>query len=393
MDNSRLREHDPVPNTLRWVRGIKTTDIRALRPTVMFIGLRGIGDVQGGVETHVTELVRHLPYSADQIEVIGRSPYRCPDSDERLPRVRWLPTLRQPQLEALIHSVLSVGYAAWRRPRLLHIHGIGPSLVTPLAQLLGLRVVSTHHGNDYEREKWGALGRAMLRWGERQAMRANACISISPVVADQLRARYRRDIAFIPNGVSRRTPLPPGPTLAKLGLESGRFIVNVARFVPEKRQLDLIKAFERATIPNVKLVLVGSADHNSAYGREVLARADANPAIRMTGFLSGPPLAEVFSNAGLFALPSAHEGLPIALLEAMAYGRRVLVSDLPIYKAMGLPDVDTFPLGDINALAARLGSLFAEGNTEADWTALLENYHWGRIAHQTAAIYNRVLAT
>lgn len=130
---------------------------RNARPLIMIIGLRGMEGVQGGVETHVTQLVQHLPIPTDRIEVLGRAPYRPHEHapDPALPSIRWLPTTRHPALEALIHSLIAVGYAAVRRPSIVHIHGIGPNLLTPLARLLGLRVVATHHGNDYDREKWG----------------------------------------------------------------------------------------------------------------------------------------------------------------------------------------------------------------------------------------------
>ncbi len=50
----------------------------------------------------------------------------------------------------------------------------------------------------------------------------------------------------------------------------------------------------------------------------------------MTGFISGDPLHTLFSQAGLFVLPSYHEGLPIALLEAMSWSLPVIVSDIPV---------------------------------------------------------------
>jgi glycosyltransferase involved in cell wall biosynthesis len=360
----------------------------------MFLGLRGIGGIQGGVETHVTELVRNLPYAKEEMEVIGRTPYRRSDlpTDPALPPVHWLPTLRHQSLEAVIHSLIGVFYAAIRRPRLLHIHGIGPNIVTPLARLFGLRVVSTHHGDDYEREKWGPLARMILRQGERHTvLSAHACISISPVGAKTLRERYQRDVSFIPNGVAALSPVRPGTMMAEHGLEAGRYIVNVARLVPEKRQVDLIDAFEKAALPGVKLVLIGGADHETPYARTLRERTAANPMIDMTGHVSGAPLAELFSNAGLFVLPSTHEGLPIVLLEAMHYGRQVLVSDLPVYRAMGLPEDCIFPVGNVDALAERLRAAFVSPPEPIDWSHMLDRYRWRGVAEETAAIYDRLI--
>lgn len=361
----------------------------------MLLGLRGMDGVQGGVETHVTQLVRHLPISTERIEVFGRSAYRHSDvpSDPSLPITRWLPTVGHPALEALVHSLLAVGYAAIRRPALLHIHGIGPNIVTPLARLLGLRVVATHHGADYDREKWGRFARWMLKWGERRAvLNSNACICISPVTADALRVQYHRDVIYIPNGVEPMVRVPPGPALAKFGLESGRYVVNVGRLVPEKRQIDLIEAFSAANLPSdVRLLLIGGAYHEGDYDQRLRLRAATEPRVILAGHVSGEPLAELFCNAGLFALPSAHEGLPIALLEAMAYGLPLLLSDLPVYPAMGLPDSCLFPVGDIGEIARRLTTFFAAPPDPVDWRATLASYNWNQVALETAQVYNNAL--
>jgi glycosyltransferase involved in cell wall biosynthesis len=364
------------------------------RLKVMFLGLRGIGGIQGGVETHVAELVRHLPYDNSEVEVIGRSTYRRQGVpvDPSMPMVRWIPTFRHPLAETIIHSILGVGYAAWRKPDLLHIHAIGPNIVAPLARLMGLRVVSTHHGEDYRREKWGLLARTVLHFGERQAvLSANACISISPVVADSLREKYGKPIAFIPNGVTAMPRVAPGETLAKYGLIAGRYIINVARFVPEKRQMDLVEAFEAAGLPDdVKLVLVGDADHKSKYARRLLEKALEVPGVVIAGHVSGEPLAELFWNAGLFALPSSHEGLPIVLLEAMGCQLPVLVSNLPVYRAMGLPDANILEVADVAAIAQRFRESFAGLVSPVDWSEMLVRYQWSNIAIQTAALYQQV---
>ena len=62
----------------------------------------------------------------------------------------------------------------------------------------------------------------------------------------------------------------------------------------------------------------------------------------MTGFISGDPLHTLFSQAGLFVLPSYHEGLPIALLEAMSWSLPVIVSDIPANLEIGLPPRSIF---------------------------------------------------
>jgi len=58
-------------------------------------------------------------------------------------------TVRNAYFEALLHSLICALVAGFRRPQVVHIHGIGPAPVVPLLRILGLRVIVTHHGEDY----------------------------------------------------------------------------------------------------------------------------------------------------------------------------------------------------------------------------------------------------
>ncbi len=125
----------------------------------MMLGLRGFPNVQGGVETHVQYLSSHLNDLGCEVNVIVRSPYHPKEKGIEWNGIRfyriWAPASKK--LEAIVHTFLGVCYAALKRPDVLHIHAIGPSLMVPLARILGLKVVITHHGPDYDRQKWGGL--------------------------------------------------------------------------------------------------------------------------------------------------------------------------------------------------------------------------------------------
>lgn len=119
---------------------------------IMWLGLRGFPDVQGGVETHAQHLCPQLAELGCEVTVIVRSPYQPANVGPEWRKVHfhsiWAP--RSKSMEAIVHSFLGVLYAAIKRPDILHIQAIGPALVTPLARLFGLRVVVTHHGPDYD---------------------------------------------------------------------------------------------------------------------------------------------------------------------------------------------------------------------------------------------------
>ncbi|KAF0191337.1 MAG: group 1 glycosyl transferase [Gammaproteobacteria bacterium] len=359
----------------------------------MALGLRGFPDVQGGVEKHAEHLYPLLVRLGCEVDVIVRSPY-MPRETREWSGVRfiilWAPRING--IEAFVHTFLGVLYAAVARPDVLHMHAIGPAIMTPLARLLGLRVVVTHHGPDYDREKWGRFARWLLRLGEKWGMRyANQRIAISEVIRGLVKEQHGVDSVVIPNGVD--LPEIPETTnaLDKYGIERRRYVLLVSRFVPEKRHLDLMRAFSKASLPEWKLVLVGDADHPDEYSRTMRAEANKVPGIVLTGYQSGLALRELYAHAGLFVLPSSHEGLPIAMLEALSYGVPVIASDIPANLEIGLPKENYFPLGNISELEELIKrfSSVQQSNIAHETTRawLRDKYNWETVAKKTLEVY------
>jgi glycosyltransferase involved in cell wall biosynthesis len=351
------------------------------------------------VETHAEHLCPLLVELGCEVDVIVRTPYQPASVGDEWKGIRfhrlWAP--RSKGLEAILHTGLGVLYAGFvRRPDVLHIQAIGPALMVPLARLLGLRVVVTHHGPDYDRQKWGYFARLVLQLGERFGMRwSNGRIVISEVIRGLVKRKHDRDSTLIPNGVVLPGLPDTTSTLAAFGLEPGKYVLLVSRLVPEKRHLDLIEAFQRAALPGWKLAIVGASDHPDAYVREVLDAAAATPGAVCTGLQTGLALRELYAHAGIFVLPSSHEGLPIAMLEALSYGLPVVASDIPANLEVGLSAEHYFPLGDVVALAAHLKDFAAQALTmeardfRRAWVS--GRFDWKDIARRTLAVYQVVV--
>src|SRR5262249_1261537 len=151
---------------------------------VCVVGLRGIPGVMGGIESHCEQVFPRLSALTQRydITIIGRKPYVTGAAYEyQGVRVVPLPALRNKYLEAITNTTLGVFYAHFvLRAQIMHIHGIGPALLGPLARALGMKLVVTHHGQDFERQKWNAFAKAVLRLGERCATAAaNRIIVVS----------------------------------------------------------------------------------------------------------------------------------------------------------------------------------------------------------------------
>ncbi|PNQ74774.1 glycosyl transferase family 1 [Hanstruepera neustonica] len=361
---------------------------------ITVLGTRGIPSILGGVETHCEHLYPRIVEEGHRVTIITRKPYVADSSITTYKGIK-LKHLYAPKLksvEAITHTLLGVFYAAIKRPDILHIHAVGPMILTPVARLFGLKVVVTNHGPDYDRQKWGKLAKAMLKMGERLGTRfANQVIVISNVIKSILKEKYHRnDCNLIYNGVIIPQITTRTNYISSLGLEPDNYIIAVGRFVEEKGFHDLIDAYIRSNIQQ-KLVLVGDADHETKYSQSLKEKSIANNIV-LTGFIKGAELNEVFSHAKLFVMPSYHEGLPIALLEALSYNLNVLVSDIPANLEVNLPNENYFKTGDVEELSSKLRSKLNDNLIKRDYSQLLQaKYNWDIIAKDVIRVYEKVL--
>lgn len=359
---------------------------------IVVVGTRGIPDIQGGVETHCEELYPRLAARGYDVTVVRRSCYVTPSNKITTYKGVHLKDIYAPRkksVEAIVHTFLGILYARRVGADVLHIHAIGPALLTPFARLLGLRVVMTHHGPDYDRQKWNKVAKTVLRWGERMgAVFANEVIVISTVIDNILREKYHRmNARLIYNGVNRPTLATTTDYIHSLGVEPRKYVLAVGRFVEEKGFDWLIKAFADIPHGDYKLVIAGDADHEDHYSLALKQLAAQNGVV-LTGFIRGAKLNELFSHAALFVLPSFHEGLPIVLLEALSYRLPVLVSDIPANRLACLSPDDFFVTGDIDSLKNNLSRKLSQNEMPVSYD--LSPYNWDYIASQVDAVYRAV---
>ena len=362
-------------------------------------GTRGIPDIMGGVETHCEELFPRIAEKGVDITIIRRENYVKDDFKEwngvKLLDVK---TPRKKSLEAIIHTFRAIHSAKKIDADVLHIHAIGPALLIPYARLLGLKVVFTHHGPDYDRDKWGHVAKWILRLGERMGCYfANEIIVISQGIKKLIADKYGRTkhVHLIYNGV----PLPDicdySIYFKELGIECGQYILGMCRFVPEKNLHHLVEAYsflrEEGKIKNdIKLVLAGDTDFEDDYSSNLKRIARENGVV-LTGFIKGKKLHSLLTHACCYCLPSSHEGLPIALLEAMSYHLPGIVSDIPANMEIGLDTECYFHCGDVKQLALRLENIVSRPLYRKSYD--MSKYDWDGIALQTKDLYDELMTT
>ena len=362
---------------------------------IVVTGTRGIPNIMGGVETHCEELLPRLAILGYDVTVIRRRNY----VREEIPLTEWkgvkivdIDAPKSKKFEAIIHTFRAINKAKALGADLIHIHTIGPNLLAPYARLLGMKVVMTHHGPDYDRDKWGKVAKMMLRFGETLGCKfANQVIVISNTIKSLIAERCGRtnDVTLIYNGVTQPEKCSYPDYFRELGIDEDKYILSMCRFVPEKNLHHLIDAFlllkKSKRIPDdMRLVLAGDTDFEDNYSRALKKNAKENHVV-LTGFIKGMELHSLLTHAACFCLPSSHEGLPIALLEAMSYNIPVVASNIPANMEIGLDDCHYFPCGNIEKLADRIEEMIA-GSDKIRYD--MHRYNWDVIARQTAEVYS-----
>jgi glycosyltransferase involved in cell wall biosynthesis len=381
---------------------------------IAVIGAKGLPPKQGGIEHYCGELYPRMVAQGHSVDLFARASYTggtWGDSyDYQGVKVIPLPGLAVRGVDAFMTSALATMLAVGKNAQsknaksydIVHFHALGPSLFTCIPNLASsAKVVVTCQGLDWQRAKWDSFSSNLIHLGEKAAVRfADRIIVVSDALQTYFAQTYNRETIYIPNAPASYSDSDQNFGYGSLlGLQPGRYVLFLGRMVPEKRPDLLVDAFSQLQPNGWKLVLVGGVSDTKSFTSELLTKIAKNPNIVFAGELQGEKLAEIVRGAGLFALPSDLEGLPLAMLEAMHEGVPVLASDIPPHQQL---------VGDDR------GILFTADNLEScrqnlNWAiqnpqALAEmakkgqkhvqlNYSWESITSKTLQLYGELLAS
>jgi glycosyltransferase involved in cell wall biosynthesis len=153
--------------------------------------------------------------------------------------------------------------------------------------------------------------------------------------------------------------LPPAGTFRNLhpSLQGQRLVLFLGRIHPKKGLDLLLPAFAAASERcDAMLVLAGPVDED--YRQALRKRIDElkiGHRVLFTGALLGPQRLAAFAEADLFVLPSYQENTGIAVIESLAAGTPVLISDrVNIYPEIARADVGTVVPAELSALTAAI---------------------------------------
>lgn len=208
----------------------------------------------------------------------------------------------------------------------------------------------------------GVLLSFLTKFAIKRIFMAIAC---SQSVALDLKKKDGILVRAIANGISPRIEIKDQKTLQKeLNLESNfKYFISVGRFSPEKNFELLVKAFIEANIPNTKLILLGDGKTMDSV-KEI-----SNDKILLMGFKQN--VNDYLNAADYYLSTSLTEGMPLSVLEALAHGLPVALSDIPPHQEIlnkGKNIGYLFPINNAQETAKAIKSLF-----DSDYQELQNN--------------------
>ncbi len=281
----------------------------------------------GGQERHVYELAGGLADMGHTVTVItSRNPEGDGPGEVNYEVIR-LPC-RQVGTDAL---TFSLGKALKRiDAELLHVHS-PLSIISTLASVYGRRtpVLVTYHGDYHKSSLGGNILKSLRNHIQLPFVLRNARMVVTLTEHDSE--------LLVGFGIPRERieVIRPGLDIKKFGSNprsrqpQGMRILYVGRLVHEKGVMELITAFKELTeqVKGVELIVAGKGPAlqdmvGLASGLGIGGR------VRFLGWVPHVNLINLYNEATMLVLPSFSEGLPYAVLEAMAAGRPVISSDV-----------------------------------------------------------------
>lgn len=278
---------------------------------------------------------------------------------------------------SIVHAHVSANGSFWRKAALLWI-----------ARRFGCATVFHLHDGNFERYVDHGFGGALLRGCIRRTIGASDVV----IVLSERWAQWMRQ--FSPQSrvhvIGNPVRLPPQerrvPSVGDTPAASGR-VLFLGMICDAKGSFDLLRAFAvfRSRMPGWRLVVGGNGEVERFLEQAVaLGMRDD---VDYLGWVSGAEKNRALAAADVFVLPSYSEGMPVSLLEAMAYGSAVIATPVG-----GVPDMMTPELhglwiepGDVSGLAAALERVAGSPELRARLGAAARQHVLAEYAAETAS--------
>ena len=354
----------------------------------------------GGIEAYADSLARELARQKSVEVTIVTRRFKGQKEKERIAGVN---VVRVPWVRGFLLRNPSYNYAALRAARkldfdLVHAHGPVAAL---FAERLGKPVVATPHGVASGQPQYNALVRAALRRIEKKAYsRADAIVFLS----EAEKTSFKEKLDFLPR---RSAVIPTGVDLKRFSRARSAFLARtlrvgfkikrkfvvcfVGRLLAVKGVRYLIEAaalLEEKERKKIVFLIAGDGPERDSLEKLARKLGVEENFLFLGERLDVPTL---LAASDCFVLPSLSEGMPLALLEALAAGAPCVVTRI------GLPVRDereaiAVPPANARELARAIGKLEKNAALRAklarNGLAFAKKFSWKRAASAHAALYS-----
>jgi glycosyltransferase involved in cell wall biosynthesis len=341
----------------------------------------------GGVEKHVAELAGCVARLGHQVEVLTHVEAGTPSCEVRdgvtirrfgVP----MPSTNYAFSPALMKELLRVRDAF----DVIHAHGYHalPALQAALSKPRTLVFTPHYHGTGHSRFR-KLLHPPYRRLGAMIFGRAGRTIAVSPPEAELILSHFpaiESRLVVIGNGVHVDAVRDAAPVA-----ESRRIVLSAGRLETYKQVDKTVDAM--AHLPG-DYVLRITGDGAARPGLEERAAAlGLGDRIAFLGKVSEQELYQWFRSSSVYVSMSSNEAMPVAFIESLAAGARVLASDIPAHRdlvkktegSIVLTALDTEP----SVLAARIEELSGRPVVPAR----IET--WDDVAERTLEVYEQAI--
>jgi glycosyltransferase involved in cell wall biosynthesis len=201
-------------------------------------------------------------------------------------------------------------------------------------------------------------------------------------------------IRVIPNGVDTELFQPDNGISIKHQTPT---ILWVGRFVPGKSVEYIIHAAKILVkeIPDLKILLVGDGPLKDKI-LSLVEKFNLKKNVKIKENIANENMPEIYRKSDVFVLPSLNEGVPKTLLEAMASGKPVVISDLPHLKELVKDAGLMFPKGDVHTFADSIKRLIMDKKLAKEFGStgrmkIVEDHSWENTVRKTIEMYEEVV--
>jgi glycosyltransferase involved in cell wall biosynthesis len=319
-------------------------DRASKRLRIGILGSRGFPSTYGGYETLVRHLARQWVADGHDVTVYCRS---REESQRKWTtegvRCRWTPGLNSTSLSTLTFGATAHIDAVLRGYDVVLVLNVANGFFLPLLKARSIPCVLNTDGMEWERGKWGKFARRVFLAGAQFSARyADLLVADSQAIGDIWQEMFGVSSRFIPYG-GTITQEHGSRRIDAIGLEAERYVLAVARLIPENNVELLLDALECSDI-NSPVVVVGSSTSKAPLERR-LRDLDHHGRIRWLGHVSDQELLlELWGQCGVYVHGHSVGGTNPALLQALGAGaptlaldtvfnREVIRSDEPLFAA------------------------------------------------------------